>query len=80
MESVVRLLRALIAIKYDKCCTFFAESSSWTFNSVTSAWIRDAGQGFYGEANSSTLSRDGGAPRRAFWSREIECSELNAQD
>jgi hypothetical protein len=59
---------------------FFAESSSWTFNSVTYAWIRDASQGFYGEANSLAFARDGDAPRSELWTREIECSELNARD
>jgi hypothetical protein len=40
-----------------------AKSSGWNFNSVTRAWIQDASQEFYGEANSLAFLRDDDAPR-----------------
>jgi hypothetical protein len=39
-----------------------AKSSGWNFNSVTRGWIRNVSDGFYEEASSLTLARDGDAP------------------
>jgi hypothetical protein len=57
MESVVRLLGALIVIKYGKCIAFSCRVERLNFNSVTRGWIRDVSDGFYEEASSLAFVR-----------------------